>query len=315
MMFSLIIPVKPAGKVRALESVALLAWPIKDRELLVAEGSWPSRQRNRAAAEASGEILYFLDDDSLVTSDNLKLLADRFRDPTVMVVGGPSLTPATDSSLQRGIAAALSSYMGGGGVRHRYQQQGKLRQVDERQLILCNLAVRRSAFMAAGGFDERLYPNEENELLDRLQQQGGKLLHDPELVVWRSQRSTLGAFCRQMFSYGRGRGEQTRIAGVGSVSPFLPTLFLGYLLTLPLVPYSLWRLPLALYLLLLVTTAVGTGIRRRGITTPFWLLLLVPLIHICYGAGLALGVSAPRHGQQRKTEEVTVRLVPGKSTT
>ena len=34
-----------------------------------------------------------------------------------------------------------------------------------------------------GGFNEALYPNEENALMDELQKRGGKLIYDPDLVL------------------------------------------------------------------------------------------------------------------------------------
>ena len=63
---SIIIPVKPGGTVRALNYLQRLAYPPEKIEVIVAEGTQPSRQRNEAARRSSGEILYFLDDDSTV---------------------------------------------------------------------------------------------------------------------------------------------------------------------------------------------------------------------------------------------------------
>jgi len=220
--FSIIIPIRPGGKPEALANLIKIDLSASQIEILVAEGHNPSRQRNEAVRQAQGEIIYFLDDDSLVQPDCLKRLADHFADPMVTVVGGPSLTPSTDSLLQQAIGSALASTLGAGGVRNRYQSRGTIRKTDEKELILCNLAVRRSAFISCGGFDERLYPNEENELLDRLRASGGILLHDPQLVVKRSQRRTLAAFARQMFRYGQGRARQTRIAGFSGIMPFAP---------------------------------------------------------------------------------------------
>ena len=108
--------------------------------------------------------------------------------------------------MQHSIAMAFASLFGGGGMRNRYRQTGGVRRTSDRELILCNLSFRRARFLALGGFDERLYPNEENELLERISRDGGRLIHDPELAVFRSQRPTFRAFCRQLYGYGRGRG-------------------------------------------------------------------------------------------------------------
>lgn len=297
MNVSLIIPIMPGLEPQAAARIAGLGWPADRFELLIAEGTCPSRQRNLAVQQARGEIVYFLDDDSLVAADALERLERHFSDPQVVAVGGPSLTPSSDSLLQRAFGAALASPLGAGGVRNRYQAVGDVRRTTERELILCNLAFRRDTFLAQGGLDERLYPNEENELLDRLRRAGGILLHDPKLAVYRSQRPTLAAFARQMFRYGRGRGEQTRIAGFTGLMPFVPPAFVLYLLTLPFAPHPVWYLPAVFYLMAALLCALRAAISLR---TPAFLLLvplLFPLLHIANGLGLLAGFLLPLRQQ------------------
>jgi cellulose synthase/poly-beta-1,6-N-acetylglucosamine synthase-like glycosyltransferase len=305
---SLIIPVKPGLEPLALKRILALAWQSDRFELLIAEGTNPSHQRNEAARQAWGEILYFLDDDSQVVSDALQRLERHFSDPRVVAVGGPSLTPVTDTLLQQAIGTVLSSLPGAGGVRNRYRAVGSVRQTTERELILCNLAFRRDVFLAAGGLDERLYPNEENELLDRLRKEGGLLLHDPQLWVERSQRETVTAFIRQMFRYGRGRAEQTRIAGASGIMPFAPLAFVLYLLTLPLVATPLWLLPLLLYISVCSFCALHSAVLKRD---PLYLLLvpvLFPVLHISNGLGILAGFLFHRQVQSCYNQQpVTVR--------
>lgn len=292
--FSIIIPVKPGGKVAALEALRGVEYPSRLLEILVAEGTCPSRQRNLAAREARGELLYFLDDDSRPVPDLLKRCAAAFGDSGVAVVGGPSLTPASDTRLQRLFGAALSSLFGAGAVRNRYRATGALRRTTEKELILCNLAFRRDLFLRLDGFDERLYPNEENELLDRIAACGHTLLHEPAMAVERSQRPTLKAFMRQMFGYGRGRAQQTLLAGPGSLVSFAPLLFVCYLLLLPFLPAApLWWLPLLAYAILVVCfSALAAMATARA--ENLLLLLLFPLMHCCNGAGLLWGFAGGR---------------------
>jgi cellulose synthase/poly-beta-1,6-N-acetylglucosamine synthase-like glycosyltransferase len=308
---SIIIPVKPGGRVAALAPLSRLDWPADDWEVMVVEGSCPSRQRNRAAAVAGGEIVWFLDDDSRVRPDALRRLADHFADPAVAAVGGPSLTPATDSPWQRSLGAMLASPLGGGGVRNRYRRTGEVRRCRQNELILCNLAFRRDLFLADGGLDERLYPNEENELMDRLVADGHRLLHDPDLCVERSQRPDWRAFVRQMVGYGRGRGEQTRIAGVSSPVNFAPLGLLCWLLLAPAMPAVVALPPILLYSALVVLSAVtaspSVGARRIPL-----LALLTVAMHLLYGGGIAVGLLRPRYRQRRPGEgEVTLRQVKG----
>lgn len=290
---TIIIPIKPGLEPTAVQRLATLDWPREQFELLVAEGTCPSRQRNRAVQEAKGEIIYFLDDDSLVAPDALQRLERHFDDPQVAAVGGPSLTPAGDSLLQRAFGAVFSTLLGAGGVRNRYQAVGEARMTTERELILCNLAFRRDMFLAAGGLDERLYPNEENELLDRLRKRGFVLLHDPRLAVYRSQRPTVTAFAKQLFRYGKGRAEQTKIAGFSGLMPFVPLVFLLYLLSLPLVPNLFWLAPLITYLVAVLLCSLRVAFRYRSIAFLVLLPLLFPLLHVANGFGLLVGFLLP----------------------
>ena len=296
--FSFIIPVKPGGRVRALEALRRVGEQDHPYEVLIAEGTRPSRQRNQAAQQSRGDILYFLDDDSRVDADCLAQCAAAFAEPGVAVVGGPSLTPEDDTPLQQLFGAALSSPFGAGGVRNRYRSAGVPRATTERELILCNLAIRRDAFLTSGGLDERLYPNEENELLDRIHAGGATLMHIPALRVTRSQRPTLGAFCRQMFSYGRGRGQQTRIAGPGSLTGFIPLAFLAYLALLPFLPPApSWKLPAMAYVALdSLFTAVALCRHRQ--LSAVCLLALFPIMHCANGMGLLYGLLGGKPRQQ-----------------
>jgi succinoglycan biosynthesis protein ExoA len=254
----------------------------------------PSAQRNLAAREAAGELLYFLDDDSQVAPGFLETAVRHYRDPKVAAAGGPSLTPATDSPLQRAIGAAFASAVGGGGVRNRYRLSGEARRSSDSELILCNLSFRREIFLRHGGLDERLYPNEENELMDRLLQEGFHLVHDPELAVLRSQRPSYRAYVRQMFGYGRGRGEQTVLSGKLKPVSLVPSIFLVYMLLLPFWARGLFALPFLCYLALVAGAALlGAYCAREWSLAPR-LLLVLPTLHLVYGAGTIWGLTRPR---------------------
>jgi len=309
--FTFIIPVKPGGFIAALSSLRQLQEAPHPFAILVAEGCSPSRQRNAAAHEARGEIIYFLDDDSLVSADCLILCAQLMEDAGVAVAGGPSLTPANDSLLQQLIGCALSSLLGAGAVRNRYRASGVTRNTTDKELILCNLAMRRNVFLDSGGFDERLYPNEENELLDRITARGMKLIHAPEMAVQRSQRRTLRLFVRQMFAYGRGRAQQTLIAGPGTIIGFAPLLFLLYLVLLPLMPITQLTLaPLFTYLALVLGFSAAAVV-RTGSPSRLLLIPLYPLMHISNGWGLLCGLLGGKHGRSQacNAAEITVRRI------
>src|SRR5213082_2623628 len=62
-----------------------------------------------------------------------------------------------------------------GPSRARYTPVGQQRATNEKEIILCNLVARREDVVNLGGFNEALYPNEENALMDQLQAGGGLL--------------------------------------------------------------------------------------------------------------------------------------------
>ena len=310
--FSVIVPVKPGGEVRALRFLAQASYPAELFEVLIAYGSQPSAQRNLAAAEAKGDLLFFLDDDSQVEPGFLETAARHYRDPGVAAVGGPSLTPATDSTLQKAIAAAFASAVGGGGVRNRYRKRGTARHSSDSELILCNLSFRREVFLSHGGLDARLYPNEENELMDRLQHEGFRLVHDPELAVHRSQRRSYSAYVRQMFGYGRGRGEQTVLTGKVKPVSLAPSFLLLYALLLPFFWRGFFALPMICYLALVTAASLAGAVAGRNPGLFPRLLLVFPTLHLVYGAGVIRGLSKPRfRNGARPAAGIEVRRVKG----
>jgi len=309
---SVIIPVKPGGEVRALAGIARAGYPGELFEVLVAYGCVPSAQRNLAARAAQGELLYFLDDDSQVSPGFLDAAARHYQDPKVAAVGGPSLTPGSDSALQRAIGVAFASAVGGGGVRNRYRKVGRARRSSDSELILCNLSFRREIFLAHEGLDARLYPNEENELMDRLVREGYQLVHDPELAVLRSQRRSWGAYVRQMFGYGRGRGEQTLLSGRLKPVSLAPSLFLIYTLSLPFFGRGLFALPMLFYLAAIAAAALAGTLSGRDPALFPRLLLVFPTLHLAYGAGVIAGLLRPRYRSGPRCEKgIEVRCVKG----
>lgn len=305
---SIVVPVKHGGHVAAFDAIRQSAYDKNIYEVLLAEGSAPSQQRNLAARAATGDILYFIDDDSRLNSYSLEICRNVMECQDVAVAGGPSITPTTDSRLQQLFGFALSSLLGSGGVRNRYREYGQPRDTTDKELILCNLAIRRSVFLALGGFDERLYPNEENELLDRIRSAGFRLMHIPEMRVLRSQRSTLKAFVRQMFAYGRGRAQQSLITGSFPIISYVPLLFVLYLIVCLCFPYYKMLLtPLVMYAAL-VSVFTMIGIRQTGRYSTVALMLLYPLMHCVNGIGLMYGLTGGKPDPVRSDGIVVTRI-------
>ena len=233
---SIIVPTKPGqAEIQSVNAARRLDYPKDKIEILVARGRQPAVQRNHALRVADGDLIYFLDDDSQPAPDVLRRAVAHFGEPAVQMVGGPNLCPPEAPFLEQVFAVVLASWIAFGPSRARYDRVGRVRASGEKELILCNLLARRTVLLEAGGFDESLYPNEENALMDELQKRGGRLIYDPAVSVQRRPRPTLFAFGRMLLNYGRGRAEQFRLHPTpGSAMNFVPPLFVLFLLLIPL---------------------------------------------------------------------------------
>jgi cellulose synthase/poly-beta-1,6-N-acetylglucosamine synthase-like glycosyltransferase len=298
---SFVIPHRPEESFEKTSELALKAAK-KNRikgEIIIVSGNQPSIQRNRAVEKAKGDIVFFLDNDSAIEPHSLRKALSVFRaDPSVAVVGGPSLTPATDTFIQKCFNLVLSSIFAvGPRIRARYCATGTCRATDEYELILANMAIRRSVFKEVGGFNERMYPNEENILINNIRKKGYKTVYHPEMAVYRSQRKDVGQFVKQMLTYGRGRADQTfQQRDSFNLFSLLPVGFVLYLFFLPFSFLSnvsgvmiYYPVPFILYLVLNVCFSILTALENRIPSSIPILVALYFIVHFFYGWGILVG--------------------------
>ena len=298
------------AEIKAVTAGKQLDYPKDKLEILVARGKQPSVQRNAAIRAARGELIYFLDDDSTPPADNLRRAVEAFADPRVKMLGGPNLCPPDAPFLEHVFALVQSSRLAFFSSAARYASLGARRETSEKELILCNLIARKQDLLELGGFNEALYPNEENALMDDLQKRGGKLIYDPQLIVHRRPRSTLKSFAKMLFNYGRGRAEQVRLhPTIRSAPNFVPPLFDIYLLAAPFVGMlAVW--PLLLYLLAVIFDAAALSL-RGGIIQGLCAIPLIILVHVLYGLGFWRGLFTKlKTGQDRPNIEVRLENIP-----
>jgi len=307
---SVVIAARPdQAEIQAVPAARALDYPMDNLEVIVARGKQPSAQRNAALKEAHGDLIYFLDDDSVPEPKNLRRIIGHFADADVQMVGGPAICPADAPPLEQTFALVLGNWLAFGPSRARYTPVGTVRQTSEKELILCNLVARRQALLELGGFNEKLYPNEENALMDELQARDGKLLYDSQLVVRRRPRRTLKAFTKMLVTYGRGRAEQFReTPTLGSALNLVPPLFVVYLVLL--IPAIKWKGSIFIWPLIFYISAVLLQVpvlsRTGKIRQSFQAIPLIVLTHVLYGLGFWRGLFTTLRPKLPAAAEVTL---------
>lgn len=313
---TIIVPSLPGiDNLRFVETLKRTDYPLANIELLISEGKNPSRQRNLAIDKATGEIIFFFDNDAEIPNNYLKKAMQHYQNQDINSIGGPVETSNTDPFLQKCFGYVIGSYFATQSMSNKFKGQGEIRPATEKELILCNFSIRKIS-LGKHRFDERLYPNEENELLNRLSSQGKKLIYDPDLKVYRKQRGNLAKFAKQFYKYGYGRIEHILIRP-SSISPIflIPLLFVIYIVSLIISAPSqktnlLYFIPLLVYILIALVSSIKIAIDERNLKT----LMITPglffIVHISYGMGMITSLLTFRRKERPKEVKITkIRLI------
>ena len=153
-----------------------------------------SAARNVGLANATGDIVAYTDADTRVDRDWLTYLVQPFLHSDVVGSGGPNVVPSDDSPVAQCIARAP------GGPTHVL--------IDDRiaeHVPGCNMAFRREALLAIGGFDPvYLRAGDDVDVCWRLQARGWKIGFAASALVWHHHRASIRAYWRQQVGYGEG---------------------------------------------------------------------------------------------------------------
>ena len=270
-----------------LVSLRETAAPAGGVQVIVAEGLHPARQRNSAVARAQGEIVIFLDNDCSIGAGFWKELESALAQPAVEIVGGPALLRPHATAWEEIFHALLTHTLIVGTVSSRYAARGDFRAATQTDLILCNLAVRRSIFAKIGPLSTNLYPNEENEWLDRAHAARVGAYYDPALQVFRPQRATPWQMGKALLRYGMGRTRQFRVSG------WRPTFHqcLPFMVIATAFALVYWHLEIEFVILWLIAAGI-VAVSSHSLLRPWQRVvagLIAPLIPLTYAVGQLIG--------------------------
>lgn len=167
--------------------------------------------RNRAVERANGEILGFLDDDTVPEPDWLNRLADHLSDQSAAVAGRIT-------------------------ENHNHTTLGQLRELAFRQRHVLNITriatgqgidavnggncgFRTAVFRELGRFDPSFRKSQDRDLARRAVLAGHRIKYAQDLVVTHAATYTVKGFLRGRYRAGRAARVMQRLSGSTSVGP------------------------------------------------------------------------------------------------
>lgn len=278
------------------------------RVVQLPERAGPAEARNEGAQHSDAEVLVFVDSDCVVHPDAI----DRIRAAFAAEPGLASLTGCYDTSPPD--PGFFSQYMN---LRHHFVHQHARRE-DATFWAGCG-AVRRTSFLAAGGFDAKRYPRpaiEDTELATRIRRFGVTRL-DPDLQATHLKRWTLrSAVETDIFSRAvpwsqliLERGELPNDLNLKMVQRLAAPVALLVLLGAPAFLMAPSLAAFAILLGLVVASIALNGpllgffVRERGLAfaAAAW---LAHQVHLTYG-GVTFGICALLHWLRRPPPTAT----------
>jgi GT2 family glycosyltransferase len=157
----------------------------------------PAGARNRGVREARADLVLFLDDDVVPVDDLIAQHLGRQQGEADAVVIGPMVPPP---GWQRPAWIRWEEDMLEG--VYRALRAGEY-PCTPRQFYTANASLRRSRFLAAGGFDPAYRRAEDVELAYRLRNAGAVFVFLPQAAVHHYASRTFGAWSRTPYQYGR----------------------------------------------------------------------------------------------------------------
>ncbi len=149
--------------------------------------------RNEALSIDAAEIVVYIDDDAYPDPEWLLYIAYTFLTQDVVAVGGPNLLPLESGIIENCVGNSP------GGPTHVL--------IDDRtaeHIPGCNMAFRKEALLAVGGFDPQFRAaGDDVDLCWRIQEAGWRIGYHPSAFVWHNRRHEFRTYWSQQKGYGK----------------------------------------------------------------------------------------------------------------
>ena len=234
---------------------------------------------NLAIKESAFEIICRIDGHSEISNSYLKTAISIMQEKGAVNVGG-LMHADSQSGLQRTIAQAMRSKLGVGASK--FHTGGKAGPSDTVYLG----TFKKSAILAAGGFDERYIRAQDWELNHRMRAQGGLIWFDPRLVVTYRPRKSLSKLAKQYFQYGRWRRvisrQHPKTTNFRYLAPPVALVINLLSVVFGVLVAKIFFLPVLIYITLLIIGGLITG---RKIADKLLMPIVFATMHLSWGAG------------------------------
>jgi len=160
----------------------------------------PSAARNRGLRHATGEIVVHLDADTVPTRDWLASILEPFVDATVVLAAGQCLSFPPQTPPER----YLSRFQ-------LYDAEKNIHRAVLPFVASMNMAVRRSAAEAVGGWAEDMPTSEDVDFCTRVLRQFPRpIAYAPKALLFHRNRDTEAGLQKQAWTYGEGVADTYR---------------------------------------------------------------------------------------------------------
>lgn len=243
------------------------------------ENTGAGLSRNFGMKNASGNYFIILDSDVILPPTYLQAVDSALQQNYTDAFGGPDDAHKSFSALQKAINFSMTSFLTTGGLR------GGKHQLSKYQARSYNMGLSKKAFQKTGGYSDRKI-GEDIALSQRLWQEGFDSQYIDEAVVYHKRRSTMAAFFKQVYRFGKERPKLNReFPGSAKLTYWFPSLFIiGLLFSVVLLFLPCW-LPFILYKIYFIIIFILSGFKYRSL----WVGILAAISTLIQFVGYGMG--------------------------